>query len=245
MIAGLSTKEALDVSVAAGTGLAAVAALIGVWFSQANERRRSQPIVIAHETSSRRFARDSENGAAWVVEAYLTSEGDGPAFNVRYGVEFVGVRYPYRLSVEDPESGNVQRVLRAGERRPERGSWPVLLTSLAIWGRAADSIEAGRPDTLDAERVYWARYENSRRQTWETRNPGDRSARLDIRRVRFPKITEWREQRRRDDAGRADVEWERRALAELREIREKAEQAEAAKAPSRSARGPANEPSKS
>lgn len=159
----------------------------------------------------------------WVVEACLTSEGGGPAFNVRFGVEFAGVRYPYRLSVDDPESGNVQRVLRPSDRRPGDGARPILLTSLAIWGRAADSVAAGKAGSLDADRVYWARYESSDGKTWETRNPGNRSAKLNIRRVRLPRLHDWRETRRRKTAAEYDIEWERQALEELRQIRAKAE----------------------
>jgi hypothetical protein len=177
--------------------------------------------VIAHEAAERHFAR--ERNAMWVVEAYLTSEGGGPAFNVRFGVGFGGVRYPYRLSIDDPESGNVQRVLRPGDRRPSDGAWPVLLTSLAIWGRAADSIAAGKAGSLDADRVYWARYESADGKTWETRNPGNRSAKLNIKRVRLPRLRDWRDTRRRKKAAEYDIEWERQALEELRQIRAKAE----------------------
>jgi hypothetical protein len=82
-----------------------------------------------------------------------------------------------------------------------------------LWGRAAESEERG---DLDAKRSYWAQYENAQRQTWETCNPGDRSAKLDIRRVRRPERVERREQRRREEAGQHDAEWLRGALAELR-----------------------------
>ena len=163
----------------------------------------------------------------WTVEAYLTSEGGGPAFNVRFGVEFVGVRYPYRSRIEDPESGNIQRVIRPGERHPGAGAWPIALTSLAIWGRAAESIESGKRGTLDAARVYWARYENAEGKTWETRNPGDRSAKLDIRRIRFPRWRDRRDTQKRKRAGQYDVEWERKVLEELRQLRSDTEAAEA------------------
>jgi len=62
-----------------------------------------------------------------------------------------------------------------------------------------------REGDLDAGRIYWCRYENAIGQTWETRNPGDRSTDLIIRRVRFRRIQEWREARRRRKA-RADAE---------------------------------------
>ncbi len=214
MLLALTTAEWLELAGAVIPAVAASAAVAAVAVNIRNERRRTQPIVVAHEWSSRRFAPGG-SPAAWVVESYLTSEGAGPAFNVRFGVEFNGVRYPYRLRPEDPDSGAVQRVMKAGERRPpgETESWPILIDSLSLWGRAAESDQ---PGDLDAKRVYWARYENARGETWETINPGDRSARLDIRRVKRAKRQERREQQRRVEAAQHDREWERSALAELR-----------------------------
>jgi hypothetical protein len=97
--------------------------------------------------------------------------------------------------------------LRPGERRPTGGSWPILTPQLSLL------VDKGNPDP---GRVYWARYENARNQTWETGNPRDRSARLDIRRVRWGRLNEWREQRRRTEAGKQGAQWERKALADLR-----------------------------
>lgn len=199
-------------SLAAWLGIAGgVVALSGVlvaawsaWISVSNERKRTQPVVVAHEEHGRTFA---ENAAYFAVAGYITNEASGHAFNVRFGVELDGVRYPQRLSVEDPDSGNIQRILRPGERRPTAGSWPILIPQL--------SLLAGQGDP-DPGRVYWARYENTRNQTWETRNPWDRSARLDIRRVRWVRLREWKEQRRRNKAGERGIAWERKALAELR-----------------------------
>jgi hypothetical protein len=212
VVLALTAADKIQLAIAATTAVATLIALVNVAITVVNERRRGQPIVIAHAAGNRRFA-PSSSPAAWVVDAYLTSEGAGPAFNVRFGVEFNGVRYPYRLTVEDPDEGNIQRVLRPGERRPESGSLPIVIDSLSMWGRAAESEN---PGDLDAKRVYWARYENAQGQTWETRNPGDRSTKLDIRRVRRPKRLERAEQRRREEAGTHDIEWLRKALDELR-----------------------------
>lgn len=152
VFASLTTSDKIQLTIAAITGVAALAALAGLALSQANERRRSQPIVIAHEAVERHFAR--ETNAMWSSRRTSRVRAAGPAFNVRFGVEFGGVRHPYRLSVDDPESGNVQRVLRPGDRRPSDSAWPILLTSLAIWGRAADSVAAGKAGSLDADCVY-------------------------------------------------------------------------------------------
>ena len=210
MVIALSTSDKIQLAIAGVTALATMIALGNVVVTFLIERRRGQPIVIAHEAGARRFASEAEP-TWWAVDAYLTSEGAGPAFNVRFGVEFAGVRYPYRFDNNDPESGNIQRVLRPGERRPEPGSWPILIDSLSMLGRVAEA-----EGSLDAKRVYWARYENAQGQTWETRNPGDRSAKLDIRRIRYPAAVEFEEQKRREEAGQHDVEWVREAFGALR-----------------------------
>jgi hypothetical protein len=212
VVLALTVAEKVQVVVASIAALTALIALTNVIVQLRNERRRTQPIVVAHGHGGRRFAPQS-SAAAWVVDAYLTSEGAGPAFNVRFGVEFVGVRYPHRLRQEDHDAGNIQRVLKPGDRRPpEEGSWPILIDSLSMWGRAADSKDEG---DLDATRVYWARYENAQGKTWETRNPGDRSTRLDIRRVRLVRLHEWRERRTYEKASKRDVEWDRKVREEL------------------------------
>lgn len=201
---GLSLGASLAIIVA-GTGvLALLAGAWSAWISLANERKRTQPIIVAHEEHGRTF---TDKSGYFAVGGYVTNEASGHAFNVRFGVELNGVRYPQRLGTEDPGTGNVQRVLRPGERRPTAGSWPILISQLSLLGTEGDP---------DPGRVYWARYENARKQTWETRNPWDRSARLDIRRVRFAGLREAREQRDRAAAGERGIAWERDALAELR-----------------------------
>ncbi|WP_445152519.1 hypothetical protein [Baekduia sp. Peel2402] len=232
----LTSSDWIQVTIAGITGMATLAALANLLLARANERRRNQPVVIAHEAGSgRRFAHSNDAGVAWVVDAYLTSEGGGPAFNVRFGVEFAGVRYPYRLDVNDPDSGNLQRVLRPGDQRPERGAWSIPIPFLSMPGRIGDARSADKPDTVDKQRVYWARYENAEGQTWETRNPGDRSTPLDIRRVRRPKRHERRERKALNEAAKRDREWERAVLAELEAERQKAVAAERAQGRSKGA----------
>jgi hypothetical protein len=202
---GLSTAAWIGIGVA-GTGVV-VALLVGalnVWISVVNERRRTQPIVVAHEEHGRRF---TDKPDYFAVGGYITNESSGHAFNVRFGVELNGVRFSQKLRATDPDSGNVQRVLRPGERRPTEGSWPVLIPQRSLLGTNGDP---------DPGRVYWARYENARTQTWETRNPADRSGRLDIRRVWFVGIRDRLERRRRTKAGQRGADWERSALAALR-----------------------------
>jgi hypothetical protein len=180
--------------------------------------------VVAQETYPRRFAED--NPDYFAVGAYVTSEGVGAAFNVRFGVEFGGrrwfgirvrypVRYPYKARPSDPDSGNVERVLQTGARRPGHGavpdSLPILIPQLSLVGTPT----SGGPDDT---RLYWARHENARGQTWETRNPWERSARLRIRRRRMVRLRERVEHRRRVKAKATGAAWEAAALDLFRRV---------------------------
>jgi ABC-2 type transport system ATP-binding protein len=116
----LTTTEKIQLVIASITALAALIALANVLVQLRHERRRTQPIAVAHEAGSRRLAPTS-SPAAWVVDAYLTSEGAGPAFNVRFGVEFVGVRYPYRLRLTSSDRYREETVVPgAGDEFPAR-----------------------------------------------------------------------------------------------------------------------------
>lgn len=204
-VSGLSTDIQIQVVVAVIAGVALIVSVSSAWIAVVNERKRTQPILIAHEHERRHFSQNVLV-QAWVVDSYLTNEGGGPAFNVAFGVEFSGVRFPYKLTAKDPDAGNVQRVVRPSERRPAEGSWPILVDSTTLLSGEADP---------DPGRIYWARYENAQGRVWESRNPPDRSAKLDIRRVRFLRWVEWHEQRKRLKAGKRGAEAEERALAEL------------------------------
>jgi hypothetical protein len=152
------------------------------------ERKRSQPLVLAHEDSPLTFAR---SGPAWEAHAHIRNEGGGNAFNVRFGVQLRGVRFAFRLDNDDPPNGNRQRVVRAGE---SSAVMPIRLGSLDMWN-VASLRQDGK---LHKTRAYWARYENASGDTWETLNPWDRSGRMTIRRVRFVRLREWREQHGRN-----------------------------------------------
>ncbi len=115
-----------------------------------NERKLAQPVVIAHDAGGRQFG--DQGNPNTVLPTYLTNEGGGNAFNVRFGVDFEGVRYAWKFSDEDRDHGSYQRVVRVGARLPENRS------SLNIeipW----ETFAIGR-DT-DQRRVYWCRYENA------------------------------------------------------------------------------------
>src|SRR5581483_3436290 len=108
---GLTT----DGWIAVGTLLLVLVTALGVWSSLIAERRRTQPIVIAHAVGQARFAAQ---GDGVVLDVHLTNEGGGTAFNVRFGVEYAGVRFPWKHAASDPDSGSRQRIVKAGEREP-------------------------------------------------------------------------------------------------------------------------------
>jgi hypothetical protein len=208
LFAAVSISEKIALLAAGTTVVGLAITAFNAWLSVANERKRTQPIVIAHEEYARQFA---ERAGSFSVGAYLTNEGSGTAFNVRFGVEFHGIRFPYKHSVADHQAGSVQRVIRSAERRPIASSWPIPVDAYLL------IQEGGDPDPA---RVYWARYENAQGKVWETRNPGDRSARLDIRRVRAVRLHERLEEHRRIKARKRGLDWERKALAELPQVPE-------------------------
>lgn len=55
--------------------LGLVLALLNVWMSSRNERRRSQPVVIVHKRGDLVFAEQVER---WVAQCVLKNEGGGP-----------------------------------------------------------------------------------------------------------------------------------------------------------------------
>lgn len=194
-----------SVAVVAGT----IAGIVQIFLTQANERRRTQGIIIAHETRPCLFG-----DGGWKVEAAITNEGQGPAFNVRFGVSAYGVRYPFRLEEGDPLSGNRQRVVRPQQRIPESGGWPIPIPSLNLYGGAY-----GQGEPPEEDLYYWARFEDVRGLTYETVNPPARSADLKIRRVRFVGLREHWNERKHRRAGEQGIAWEEKVREEFRQGR--------------------------
>ncbi len=159
---------------------------------------------MAHQAGERRFV---ERSGRFAVDTFLTNEGTGAAFNVRFGVEFHGVRFPYKHAPEDDQAGTVYRVVGSGKRLPDPGSWPLEVEALVLLG--------ARRENPDPTRVFWARYENAQGRLWETRNPGNRSGRLGIKRIRARRLHEWWEQRQRTNALKRGATFEQTAVAEL------------------------------
>lgn len=214
LLAALSTLQEVGIAVGAGTAVGLlILAAVNVSLSITNERKRTQPIVIAHEVQGRHLAHDlsrfgAQTGAGYfVVDIRLTNHGEGAAFNVRFGVEFQGVRIPYKHEPSHHHAGSVYRVLGAGDQLPPNGgSWPLKIDALILMSKR---------NNPDPTRVFWARYENAQGKVWETRNPGDPSKLLGIKRIRARRLRERLEQRRRLKATRAGVEAEQAAVAEL------------------------------
>jgi hypothetical protein len=181
----VNAVETAQIAGAAFVGIGVVIALFQVLATQKNERKRSQPIVIAHEDRPRHF---DSLVPAWKVQAHATNEGEGAAFNVRWGVAYYGVRHAFRLHDKDPYPGNRQRVIHPRESFPPKGSAEVVISSVEmIAGEAVPEEDA----------FYWARYENAQGQTWETINRPERTADLKIKRIRFALIRERLETRKR------------------------------------------------
>jgi hypothetical protein len=86
-----------------GTLLAVLLGHFTLWRGRVSEIRRTQPIVIAHASGDRRFAEAGEVGLQ-VLDTWLRNEGEGTAFNVRFGIEYAGVRFPWKFAEEDPET---------------------------------------------------------------------------------------------------------------------------------------------
>src|ERR1700733_2052808 len=214
LLAELTTLQEVGIAVGAITAVGLlILAAVNVWLSITNERKRTQTVVMAHEVGSRHLAHDLRFGSPtgegyFVVDLRLTNHGEGTAFNVRFGVEFQGVRVPYKHEPSHHHAGSVYRVLGAGERLPlaEGTSWPLRVDALILMSKRSSP---------DPTRVFWARYENAQGKVWETRNPGDPSKLLGIKRIRARRLREWFEQHRRLRATRAGGEAEQTALAEL------------------------------
>ncbi len=215
LIVALTTGQKVAIWVAAAVGvIGVVVAAVSAWITVVNERKRTQPIVLAHQAGKRRLNEDAGRFGAptgrgnFVVDVYLSNEGEGAAFNVRFGVEFHGVRIPYEDEVGQHRAGSVYRVLGAGQRLPSRANaaWPLPVDALILIGKRGDP---------DPTRVFWARYENAQGKVWETLNPGDPSKQLGIKRVRARRFREWAEHRGRMNAVKAGADAEQAAIAEL------------------------------
>lgn len=173
VLLAFTTKEVLG-------GLAVLVPIVAliVAFSQfrlaiRGQLRSAQPVVVVNEASMWTI-----DGGGVQFHVFLTNHGVSSAFNVRFGVELDGRRYPYTYG-EDQAGRGARQVVPPNERVPanEAEALPVRLSPEDVW----TSAEAG---VATSRRIFWAMYENPFGETWETLNPADPVGDLDIRRVR-------------------------------------------------------------
>lgn len=138
-------------------------------------------------------------------DVYMTNEGTGAAFNVRFGVELHGVRIPYKHDPNDPYA-SVYPIVKPGQRLPNSSGWPLQFDRLYLLSTIANP---------DDSSIFWARYENAQGKLWETRNPGNRSGRLGIKRVRAVRLRERHEEHKRKTGLKQAAKNERAAVAGL------------------------------
>jgi hypothetical protein len=143
--------------VALGTIGLALFAFVQLLSYNRRERRRDQPVAIAHNAGG-------DIGRMYV---YLTNEGTGTAFNVRFGVKLD--RREYAVG-----GGQGHRYTVApGQRVPPTDHFEVEVHSSAF-------VVSSQGGGVYARRQYWARYENAYGRVWETRNPVDPAATFKI-----------------------------------------------------------------
>ena len=201
-LATLTTLQKVELVAVIVVGVGGlVIAAVNAWLAIANERKRTQPIVIASQDGPRRSIEHSNRSA---FDVYMTNEGTGAAFNVRFGVELHGVRIPYKHDPNDPYA-SVYPIVKPGQRLPG-SSWPLEFDRLYLLSKIADP---------DVSSMFWARYENAQGKLWETRNPGNRSGRLGIKRVRAVRLRERREEHKRKTGLKQAIQNERTAVAGL------------------------------
>jgi hypothetical protein len=161
--------------VVAGTAAVAAALSTGLaawqgFMMKASERNRTQPVVVVYE----RALPKPQGGDQVLLTFWVTNEGVGSAFNIRFGIAIGNRSASY---VPQPSGvhgvGDVPRALAPGGRLPDGGRDYELAVPASFLGD-----ESERP-----RRVYWCRYENAFGHTWESRNPWQPEEELTIRRL--------------------------------------------------------------
>jgi hypothetical protein len=149
-VAAFWTWAGWNALVALGTlGLGLFAFVQLVAFNR-SERRRTQPVAIAHNAG----------GELSRMRVYLTNEGSGTAYKVRFGVKLDGREYAVG-------GGRGHRyVIAAGGRVPEDGD-------LEVEADVSAFVISTKGRGVYARRHYWPRYENAFGKVWQTTNPAD------------------------------------------------------------------------
>jgi hypothetical protein len=145
------------------TGALAVIAVLQLFAFRNSEKRRTQPVAISHRFKP----RDEYDKFA----VFLTNEGTGTAFNVRFGVRLDGTEYAVG-------GGRGHRyVLGPGARIPtDPSKYLTVEISYAPYALA----KGGRD--VDSRAIFWARYENAFGVVYETKNPVEPLADFEVRR---------------------------------------------------------------
>jgi hypothetical protein len=160
--------------------------IISLLFALARElyaRRAERPVLICHERQTRTFPLQ---GTGWQVQAEVENASSKHAFNIRFGVELNGVRFPWSHEPADRDrDGSRWNFLAPGETTDPQ---VVAIPSALGWSGG------GNPDP---GRSYWCRYESTTGALWETRNPWDRTGQFEIKRIRRNKIRRRLERRKR------------------------------------------------
>lgn len=102
---------------------------------------------------------------------YLTNDGTGSAYNVRFGVRFDGREFAVG------GGRGTRYVIAQGARLPAPGTAP---DTLEVQTDVSALVASPKGRGVYERRVYWARYENAFGQVWETANPADPHADSDI-----------------------------------------------------------------
>ena len=197
-VAAIDALAWSTIALAAATAALALIALGQLVASARTEARRALPIAIAHQVEPR--------AEYDTFRVFLTNEGVGAAFNVRFGVKLDDLEY-----VAGEGRGH-RALVPAGGRLPvEPADTLAVKVSLAPY-----ALQSGGPD-VDKRAVFFARYEDARGKTWETRNPADPTADFKIGRApRRLRHYEKAQAKKREKADTTANEW---IASDLREIR--------------------------
>lgn len=176
VVASIDALTWATIALVAVTGGLVIVALFQLVVFSRSEGRRTQPVAMTHLQTRRDL-----QGRFGV---FLTNEGNGTAFNVRFGVRLDGTEYPAG------EGRGNRYLVPAGKRVPDNGELQIRVPI------APYALARGGQD-VDERAIFYARYENAYGRTWESANPADSLADFTIRRTRLLRYREWRQRHRR------------------------------------------------
>jgi len=164
LVAAIDALAWSTIALAVATTLLALFALGQLVSSVRTEARRALPIAIANQVGPRTEFD--------TFRVFLSNEGTGAAFNVRFGVRLDDLEY-----VAGEERGHRALVPAKGRVPANDAETIAIKVSLAPY-----ALQTGGPD-VDKRAVFFARYEDARGKTWETDNPADPTADFKIGRA--------------------------------------------------------------